>query len=267
MAKLSLEQLRSRSWDSEDKALRALKASGVPSSGADYALGEHKPGDWQLLPRDQLDESPDVGREQRVIDLLRKKPGAKPRGEPEVLLHARAPGKKNARAPKSVDGTQQPEPAPPPAEEPAPEPTEPIEVSPLPREAGPYDFIVAGSYRGGDAASTHIEALVLSKRLKAPVDVRNAAGDVVRRVDSAAYEAARRRRPGAPRAPSPRAPRADGKNARVVALLRRPEGASKAEIIAITEWSFGERYIHRLAHTSRTSAETIGKDHWRLIKT
>jgi hypothetical protein len=61
-------------------------------------------------------------------------------------------------------------------------------------------------------------------------------------------------------------PSPTGKSAEAAKLLFRANGATKKEIVAVTEWSFGVRYIHRLAGVHRAEVVTLGEDHWRLVK-
>ena len=89
----TLNQLKVAAWPDRASAVRDLKASGVAAHGDDYELAEHKPGSWMLMPLNPPAAEPEAEpiREDVVLDNLRRKPGAKPRGAARVVAEALAP--------------------------------------------------------------------------------------------------------------------------------------------------------------------------------
>lgn len=299
MPKYSLEQLRSKVWVKQEQAIRDLKASGMPVRGSDYELREGATG-WQMMPLDDVAQVEPAPREQRVIDALRKKPGAKPKGAPEVILAAvkAAPAKQQAKSPivwdeadadakadspakkaaaksrKSPDKATAPpapaSPAPEPVVAPAPE-TEPapFDLSPAPNEGGPYELVLREVDGAFAAHSSIASALTISRKLKAVVHVRNASNQLVRVIDAPAYDRylAERRKAGAKRTGGgKRDPAKPSKFSRIIALLSRDEGATAAQLGAESGWQIGQRHINRAAKLSQRESEKLGEGHWRLKK-
>lgn len=117
--KKTVEQLKNMVWTSQEAAIADIKASKVVL--ADAEVREYRPGSWQIMPidappaeDDYVPKAPDrsnnaalarvqADREQTVIDSLRKKPGAAPKGAPEVIAHAKAPARKREAA-AAIDG-------------------------------------------------------------------------------------------------------------------------------------------------------------------
>jgi len=63
----------------------------------------------------------------------------------------------------------------------------------------------------------------------------------------------------------PRAANGETKAGRAAALLARPEGATMAEIRAVTEWPPGMRTLRSWATSKGGALETIAKHHWRIV--
>jgi hypothetical protein len=102
----TVEQLKSMVWPTQEAAIADIKISKVTLT--DGELREYRPGSWQIMPIDAPPAEDDYmpkaqDREQTVIDSLRKKPGAAPKGAPEVIAHAKAPARKREAA-AAIDG-------------------------------------------------------------------------------------------------------------------------------------------------------------------
>lgn len=262
------EQLKTAVWPDQAAALADLKASRVPAEGEDYALAEFRPGSWQLVMRDGSgEERVDVTREQRVIDSLRKKPGAKSRTEPTVILEARAKGK----AKRSERAVKAPPTLPEPplgtseslfalSDSPA-LPANPYE--PLAGSDGPYEVVIQPGPKTFTNAGVIGFVIQWSKRIKCPMQIRNATGQVLREIDALTIKAAGRDR-GRPAKNG--APRGVGKSAEAAKLFMREQGATFAEVVKVTEWGISERFVNRLAKANRCSVEKLGEKNYRLIK-
>lgn len=269
-ARKTAEQLRSAAWPDQKTALRDLKAGGMAPRGEDYELREYQPGSWQIMPLgDALDggsaaaEVTEPSREEKVIESLRRKPGAKRRGEPEVIAHAKAPAKQPGKPPGKPKAASL---FPPEADEapPAKPPGNPLE--PLPSKAGPYEVFIKSADDKSFADNAVVAfAFTVSKTVKVKVHIRNGAGEVVREIDQAAIRAAARGK-GRGRPNNAGGARATGKSAEAAKLLMRPQGATFAEVVAITEWGISERFVRRLARANKCEPEQLGEKHWRLIK-
>lgn len=124
------------------------------------------------------------------------------------------------------------------------------DLSELPSTSGPFVYF---RVEVGEDTDLPARALWIAKRIHRPVEILDSDGEVARVL-----------KPGLKTYGT--TPRSEGKQARVVALLLRPEGATKDEITAITEWGFGDRWIRRLAKSSQSKMEIMAKNHWRLTK-
>ena len=300
-ARRSVEQLKTAVWPDRASAVRDLKASGVPYRGEDYELAEHKAGSWMLKPLHgsaetlgtKVSMNGNTDREGKVLDLLRKKPGAAPKGQPVVIAHAKAPAKPNGKAPAKGQGGAKgktpappaPPPEPPPgtseslfrdvmdelAEQPAPEPTpEPVkprfDLSPVPPKAGPYELILRSADGAFTDLSTIAHAVTVSKKLACKVHVRNGAGEIVRVVDIAAMNAAQRAAgAGRGRPNNSGLPKGIGKSDGAAKLFLRPEGATFKEVQVITEWSITDRFVRRVAAARNCTATKLGDKHWKMV--
>lgn len=269
MAKYSLEQLRSKVWGKQEQAIRDLKASNVPARGADYELRQHGDG-WQLMSFDDAPGDVDPSREQRVIDALRKKPGAKPKGEPEVILAATkdkktSPKAAAVKAPAKVSVAPPASPDPVPSEPPDADPP-PFDMSPAPSEGEPYELVLREVDGAFPRHASVTSAINVSRKLKAVVHVRSVDGSIIRVIDAAAYDryVAQRRKASTTRRVGKRDPAKPSKFSRIIALLSRPEGASAVELEADSGWSIGQRHINRAAKISGRAFEKTADKHWRL---
>jgi hypothetical protein len=238
--KRSLEQLRSETWPDKAAAIRDLKRNGFAESGDDYAVGEYKPGAWMVLANKS-----DQGKGKAKPAQTKSKPAAS--------------GVKSKPASQKTETP--PEPVPEPAVEAVPPGTD---LSPLPASDGPYEIAI----REGEAESfpkhaAHTAAMDISRRIKGPVYIRDRLSKVVRMFDYAAYQNAHR---GSGAVGRRGTTSTTGKSAEAGRLLLRDNGATFAELVAVTEWSFGESYIQRLGRANSASVEKIGHRHWRLIK-
>jgi hypothetical protein len=292
------EQLKTTVWPDEASALRDLKASRVPPRGTDYALGEYRPGSWQLVIADaveDLEPPPEVeaGREQRVIDSLKRKPGQKPRGEPEVILEAKAarikPNGKHRPAPKKPAAKAQKAAAPqPPEPEPKPDNAESLFpedggavrigtaalFTPLPTEDGPYELVIPeGSCAIYPPHATHTAALDVAKALKGRgiVMVRAQTGEMVRTYDYAEIErvtkAATRGKTGRPAGRKGPVRSGESQFSRAARLLFRPEGATAKQLEDAIGWrNVSQRYANRASKLNDNAIiEVLGEKHWRLV--
>lgn len=175
-----------------------------------------------------------------------------------------ARGIKKSPQKKAVDAAKVKPPAQPEAK-PEPQPDDDTnDLSSLPMARGPFRIVLG--HEDVELPSERVLhwALECARRLKEHVRVVTLKGDVVRSLDYRGGGKAKRQ--PKPRSEGTRAPRATGKSAEAVKLLLRKNGATKAEIVAVTEWSFGERYIRRLAAANNAEMKSLGKDHWRLVK-
>jgi hypothetical protein len=265
-------QLRKAVWRSEKAALADLKRSGMPPSNEDHDLRETAPGRWQIVSRVMAD--PPGAREQRIIDSLKRKPGQKGRAEPDVVLEAKAPTakvipmrkrpQKATEAPAPSEGL---EPVEAPAfvlEHPPEPPANPY--APLPSDDGPYELVLRSSDGTFPDNSVVAHAVTLSRRMRCNVAIRNGAGEIVREIDVAKITAAQRAAGGRGRPRNSGKPKATGKSAEAAKLLMRPQGATFAEVQAITEWGISERFVRRLGRARRMEPEQLGEKHWRLVK-
>jgi hypothetical protein len=266
MAKYSLDQLRSKVWSKAEQAKRDLKDSKVPERGPDYELRQGATG-WQLmspLEKPTPPKTEEKGREQRVIDSLRKKPGAKPAGEATVIAFAKKEATKVAPPPppKPVEPPATPPAPPPPPEKPK------FDLSPAPADGGPYELIL----REGEGFAKHssiLSALDVSRKLKCAVHVRSKTGEIIRTIDAAlikAHEVATRKASGTPRKGVPRDPSKPSKFSRAIALLSRPNGATAAELEKAIGWErVGQRHVNRACVMTKAKYEVLGDKHWRLL--
>jgi hypothetical protein len=287
VARKTPEQLKTMVWPDSESAVRDLKANRVPASTDDYELGEYKPGSWQLIPRGEpafsIGEDPalaDVTREQRVIDSLKRKPGAKRRGEPEVIAEARKqPQKKSAKGAGKAKGAKTASPPATPAEPATPtvslfaddtaekpgEPGAPANpYAPLPMSGAPYALVLLaadGTFPDNSVVSC---AVTFSKRNKCAVHIRDKDGAIVRTIDVAAVKAQTQSR-GRP-AKNGSGVRGVGKSEAAAKLFMRPDGATFDEVVKITEWGISERFVNRLARANKCSVEKLGEKQYRLIK-
>jgi hypothetical protein len=148
-----------------------------------------------------------------------------------------------------------PEPKPTTAEE-----TETVEetndLSALPEANGPYTLAIE------DLPQFQIsdQALAISKKLSLPIKILDRGGKVARVID---WRLGRPKRSGSGGAIGQRSKPGD-KSGRAIELLLRPQGATYAELLAITDWPFGERWIRRLANSKKLEWEEVGAKHWRL---
>ena len=230
--------------------------------GEDYEVREVSPGSWQIA---QLDgETPDAP----VAPPAKKKAAVKGNGKDPVEVPA---GTTVTKLPaKAARGAKMP--PPPPAPPPPPEPEKIIppgtDLSPLPVVDGVLYSILIDP-RVIRQESVVAIAYEIARRFEMPVMIQNQKGEIARSIDPAAIKELRQQGRSSPRAPRAAgeggsAPRATGKSAEAAALLFREQGATKAEIVAVTEWTFGERYIRRIAGVHKARMEVLGKDHWRL---
>lgn len=247
--KKTVEQLKSMSWPTLEAAIADIKDSRITL--ADAEVREYKPGSWQIMPIDAPAEDDYVpkaaDREQNVIDSLRKQPGAAPRGAPKVIVHAKAPRKREAAA--AIDGNgkrdhrevgaktappppkkaaaKRPRPQPgvvavaPKAMEaaapeltpaPAPRPIAegvPLNVgSPLPREGRPYSIsIIEGGSPIFPNHTAHTTAIDVSRRLGAMAFVHDKDGLIVRTYDWPKMKASARDAVAKKRAANPNLPK------------------------------------------------------------
>jgi hypothetical protein len=307
----SVEQLKSMVWPTQEAAIADIKASRI-TLGDDSELREYKPGSWQILPvgaaeDDYSPRPPDEetatakDRESVVIDSLRKKPGAEPRGTPKVIAHAKKPpikvnGKRDPRPaakkaaapmPKKA-AAKQPKPQPgvvaiaPKAMEAAasvagstPPPRPAIEgvpenrPDPLPNEGRPYVASIVEGSGSFPNHSAHTFAIDLSRKTGSVVLIRDKDGLLVRTYDWAkmkpapgAKKAARKGLPSVGRKPS-----GESQFARAIRLLERKEGATAAQLEKEIGWvSVTQRYANRAAVMSGSTVEVLGEKHWRLKK-
>lgn len=300
----SLDQLKSRTWKSLAEATAELKRNGFKARGADYEVREFKQGSWQIMPLEEgAEPAPvkDVGAAASgfsvVIRLSAKKridETAKTKDEAIAIaarLNAEHKGKRATiyTVPKSKKGTAVVVPYddapiaidpfaeaaalaaeanntkrqkangahPPKVEEKPAETAEPTgnDLSPVPEAGGPYHLRLP--------LGPQFDLAQLAERIAVKVDdlieIVDPKGKVVRTIDHRlAVKPARATRSGT------KQPRDTGKSADAVKLLSRPNGATKAEVIAITGWTFGDSYIARLAKSNSMTMETIAKGHWRL---
>lgn len=281
-ARRTRAQLQAVVWPDEAAARRELKRSGVAPQGEDYELREFQPGSWQLLPRHAADG---VIREQQVIDHLRKKPGSAPRGSAIVVSHAKKgshrtgpmgsqPSRANGAAPpvetpKALPDDARPTPTPS-EDQPAPAAAEPApagyqhDVTPLPAEGGPYELVLCATDGTLWAHDNNIvfDAITLSTKLKCRVHIRASGGESVRVIDMPLS----RKGGGRGRPSNSGASKGVGKSARAADLLLRPEGATFAEIVEITEWTVSDRFVRRLARANKCEPVKLAERHWRLVR-
>jgi hypothetical protein len=53
---------------------------------------------------------------------------------------------------------------------------------------------------------------------------------------------------------------------KVFAMLKRPNGATKTQIMKVTGWNFGEAYIDRFATKARGFKKVVmDTNHWRVV--
>jgi hypothetical protein len=284
------EQLKTAVWPTREAALADLRVSKLAARGEDYELGEYRPGKWQLLPLD----GGEVIREDRVIENLRRKHASKGRAEPEVIAHAKAPPKKglaraNGKKPKPAkperkQAAQPSTPAKPPEKpaqpaslfppdepeagktdasaEPAAKSADPYR--PLPADDGPYEFHIRAAEGAFANNNALFAAISFSKRMKCKVNVFNGNGKLVREIDVAAIQAMARGSRGRPSKSG--TGKGFGKSAEAAKLFMRPQGATFAEVVQITEWGISERFVRRLARANKCEPEMLGDKHWRLNK-
>jgi hypothetical protein len=217
-------------------------------------------------------------REDRVLDALRKKPGQRSRTEPIVVAEAKAPTKSRAKRdvppPPNGEGDAHEgdgrvadlandEPGQHPQPDPEPEPKSAAiknPYEPLASNEGPFEVIMRAGFSDAGVVAF---AVTMSRRYKTPIFIRDGKGEIVRTIDVAAVQAMVRER-GRPNKDG--STRGVGKSAAAAKLLMRPEGATFAEVVQITEWSISERFVRRLARANKCEAEQLGEKHWRLIK-
>jgi hypothetical protein len=273
--KRTLEQLRSQIWGSRDEATKDLKRNGFAPRGADYELRASSSGSWQIMPidADAADDAPPPAKkgersraDRPAINHETIRPDVfTPPQDTSPQKPQRKPKKAAAVAPAGGESTRRdgqtiPEPTP---EVVVPEdlPERLDSLASLPTDGGPYTLAVgAEAIRQNGAVA---QALDISRAIKLPVSVIGPSGTVLRTVDAQAIRAAGRR-PAASRVSGP--VKSTGKSAEAAAMLLRPQGATMDQLRAVTEWSFGERYIRRLAATHKATIETVAPKHWRLIK-
>jgi hypothetical protein len=221
----TVDQLKTMVWQTREAAIAEIKASKITLAD-DCELREYRPGSWQIMPLDDYTPSPKArpaaDREQVVLDNLRKKPGAKPRGEAEVIAQAKAPARKREAA-AAIDGNgkrdhreigervappppkkaaaKQPKPQPgvvaiapkameaaapvlPPKLAPAPAAGVPLNLgNPLPKEGQPYSISVVEGQAGFPTHTAHTHAIDVSRKLGSAVLVRDKDGLLVRSYD------------------------------------------------------------------------------------
>lgn len=237
----TLAQLKNTQWESREAAMKDLKASGVKESGADYVLGEFKPGTWQLLDRTDIDVPPEPPKPER-----RKAARAK--------SEAKKPAKKAEAKAKAKD-------VPKPAPAPAPDEPETNDLFALPAVDGPYTFRIGEPIAQFDLAKT---ALSISRKIGLIIDVVDKDGKVARVIDGRLAGGDKAARKAGTR--TPRAPTGEGKMATATRLLMRDDGATAKEISDATGWPTGQRHINKLAKLGGLSIEKLGDQKWRLIK-
>lgn len=324
-ARKTATQLMSMVWPDRVSAERQLKASRVPASTDAYELAEYQPGSWQLIAREaagppmsteaigaavaaelagqEMGPFPvgaladgDKVREQSVIDNLKRKRGAKPRGAPEVIADARKGRAQPSRRPngKHEPGRivpAKPAPAviaeaprmketvtlfPDEGDDPAPPgPAVPNLLSPLPKEGGPYELVIAeGSGDAYPRHSTHTTALDLARRLKTTILVRDSAGTIVRAYEPGEVARLTRpaRTPGGPvrgaKAGGRPSTGGEGKFPRAIALLSREQGATAKELERACGWeNVTQRYVNRASRISGLGRiDHLGDKHWKISK-
>lgn len=216
MSHRSLSQLRQQVWRSHKEAVAELKRNAFPAKGEDYEIRESEPGSgsWMIF-----DRSDDVSQQ------------AEERPEP---VKKKAAAKKQAAA--------EPEPA-----EPAPEPAAANDAAdwrqPLPYDGKPYRIVLREGV-GYPAHGTHSWAIEISQWRRAPVDVVDKDGAVVRTVDARQIKPERKLR-AAPSPANRSAEMADWSK-RALELAQSPAGAKRAELNKLREGIGWKAYLERL---------------------
>lgn len=296
-------------WADRPAALGDLKAAHMPSETDDYELAEYRPGSWQLLARDAPPAEPEpvpeppVIREDRVLANLRKKPGARPRGEATVIAQAvpariKPNGRKTPRPPAKAQPRPRPAVI---ADAPAmldwpevePEASETVELpadnaevatievvkagsdslfTPLPKEGQPYRLVIVEGAVGFPRHSAHTSALALSRKLKTVVTVEDADGLAVRVYDHDAITRQQKAakvpgKAGRPVGAKGKQAVGESKFTRAARLLFRENGATASELEKACGWDkVTLRYINRASRfNDNAKIEILGEAHWRLV--
>lgn len=290
-ARRTPEQLKTTVWHDRDAALRDLKAAGLRERGEDYELGEYKPGSWMLLDRaagepasaPKPPPASPLTREDKVLGSLRKQPGRPPRGQPTVLIEAKAPKPapkakaKPAAKPEAKPKAEAKPEAKAPEAAPAPKANgedhaaaETSLFKPLPKEGGPYELVIPeGAGPAFQKHTTHTAALELARKLRTPIQVRDKDGAIVRRYD---WEEIRKTQVAAKKAQGTGSKRggrqASGESrfARAFRLLTRPEGATARDLERECGWeNVTQRFVNRASRLHGDAPITVlGDKHWRL---
>ncbi|WP_232478428.1 DUF3489 domain-containing protein [Roseomonas rosulenta] len=194
---------------------------------------------WQIDGRTRL---------LRITDAGLRAIGVAPEGETEEVEDTRPRDERNGVDPRLIDGDDNGEPAtvgdtaPTGAESAAPHdalaaPTKPAQAAPLAEEAALLDQALA---MPRPAARPTLRTAA-QRLLDAWDDAANREGDKIGALDGPmeALRAALATKPGRPpREPgAPRKPREGTKQEAVLALLRRPEGATVAQVAEATGWA------------------------------
>jgi hypothetical protein len=143
----------------------------------------------------------------------------------------------------------------------APTPTEDQnDMTPLPAADGPYGLRVGEAIAQHDLLSI---AVSWSRSIGFLVEVTDKAGKTVRVIDG--RKGGRRPTRTAVRTEgrTPREP-GTGKAARAIALLKRPGGATAAELNKATDWPIAQRHINRMAKISGLKIKQLGEKKWQL---
>ena len=348
MSFASMQQLKQRSWPTQEEAIKELKRNGFKPRGADYEIREYKPGSWQVMPLDEaegVDAPPtesaakpngkakklhpaDVAA-QAVIDAAKyftvhfrvspskkidqtaptkdaaiaiamelnklhgkngrratiyavaddKKPGepvpydhdpkpaAKATPPVTVLPERAARGIKKSQQKKASDEAAKKAATPAPKKAAAApkvetKPAEPQnDMTPLPEDAGPYHFVI-GRAEPMPQFKIADRAWRLAKDIGSFVEIVNAKGATVRTMD---WRIGGARVPRTATTRGPSQPRGEGKQAKAIALLKRPGGATAKELAAVTDWPIAQRHINRLAKVSGLKAMPMGDKAWQLV--
>jgi hypothetical protein len=187
--KLTIEQLRSRTWTDRAAAEKDFRQSGLPTRGADYELREHVSGSWQVMPLSD-DDGTELPKQPPVTGAKRS-PLARIRSAPIRLVEAvedEAIGSSGLfpEIPPGDDdaGEEAPE---------APPEDNGTDLSFLPqRGPGYYAVVIEADHIRHTSPVLH--ALEIAKKLRLPVVVCGPDGEIARRIDPAAIAQAKRGR-------------------------------------------------------------------------
>lgn len=207
----SMSQLRQMVWRTEKDAIAELKRNAYPAKGEDYEIREVLPDSWQIVDRRE-----EVSQEPEPIPTkpaAAKKAATKPAPEPEPAVEPQPP--------TGDDATWR---------------------LPLPHEGKPYTIALREGV-GFPEHATHTWAIEISDWRRAPVDVLDKNGALVRTVDATKIRRERRKSP----APAGRSTEMADWTKRALELAQSPGGAKRGELNKLREGIGWRSYLERTA--------------------